>query len=46
MARLVLSEARLHNGTKNQVCEFHRNTVEEVAREVDSLLQKSPQTAR
>ncbi len=34
MARLLLDESRLHNGTRNIVCEFHRNTVEEVERAV------------
>lgn len=36
MGRLTIDVNRLHNGTRNQVCEFHRNTVEEVIREVDS----------
>jgi glutaredoxin-related protein len=36
MARLILSEERLHNGTKNRICEFHRNTVEAIIREVDA----------
>jgi len=36
MARLILDIGRLHNGTRNQVCEFHRNTIEEVIREIDA----------